>query len=328
MNKTFPIPHSEEAIIEATRFFNLEDPSFIEKDLYVTDLLHRCAPLEDENYYLVFCGGTCLSKAHKAAQRFSEDIDFKIIQKEWDPDIPTSQKRKRLGKFKKLIRNELEQAGYILKPENIRSRDNNMYTQAAIEYSPIFPINEALRPHVKLEFIFSPFKMWTEKLPVTSLIKQVLPKISGHKTVPVTCLTQIETIAEKHVAILRRVAAVTRGYDRHDPTLVRHLYDIHCMHPVFKKEYDLTANWVFDEKISRDRAKFMRHIEFHANTHQELAFGLEHLTNDVIWQQDFDYFLSRFVYGHKDISFHSALGNLTDIFQTHCKGPYHATAAA
>ena len=42
----------------------LKNPSFVEKDLYVTHLLQQCAPIEDENYYLVFCGGTCMTKAH------------------------------------------------------------------------------------------------------------------------------------------------------------------------------------------------------------------------------------------------------------------------
>lgn len=41
------------------------DPAIIEKDYFVTQVINALAPIEDENFKLVFCGGTCLSKAHK-----------------------------------------------------------------------------------------------------------------------------------------------------------------------------------------------------------------------------------------------------------------------
>ena len=47
----------------------------IEKDYYVTLLLQILA---QEMPYIVFKGGTSLSKCHKVIQRFSEDIDITI----------------------------------------------------------------------------------------------------------------------------------------------------------------------------------------------------------------------------------------------------------
>ena len=47
----------------------------IEKDYYVTMLLQQLA---DKMPYIVFKGGTSLSKCHKVIKRFSEDIDITI----------------------------------------------------------------------------------------------------------------------------------------------------------------------------------------------------------------------------------------------------------
>ena len=50
-------------------------PEIIEKDYYVTMILQGLAKRMD---YIVFKGGTSLSKCHKAIKRFSEDIDITI----------------------------------------------------------------------------------------------------------------------------------------------------------------------------------------------------------------------------------------------------------
>ena len=52
--------------------------SVIEKDYYVTQVIQTLSSIENEYFRLVFCGGTCLAKAHKVVQRMSEDVDFKI----------------------------------------------------------------------------------------------------------------------------------------------------------------------------------------------------------------------------------------------------------
>jgi predicted nucleotidyltransferase component of viral defense system len=54
------------------------DETVIEKDYYVTQVIHTLSNVENENFRLVFCGGTCLAKAYKLVQRMSEDVDFKI----------------------------------------------------------------------------------------------------------------------------------------------------------------------------------------------------------------------------------------------------------
>ena len=50
-------------------------PQIIEKDYYVTMLLRALA---EKMPYIVFKGGTSLSKCHKVIKRFSEGIDITI----------------------------------------------------------------------------------------------------------------------------------------------------------------------------------------------------------------------------------------------------------
>ena len=53
-------------------------PTVVEKDYYVTMILRELSQRLD---YVVFKGGTSLSKCHKVIKRFSEDIDITIDRK-------------------------------------------------------------------------------------------------------------------------------------------------------------------------------------------------------------------------------------------------------
>jgi predicted nucleotidyltransferase component of viral defense system len=62
----------------------------LEKDLLVTAVLRSLADFRGPAD-IVFCGGTCLSKAHGLVRRMSEDVDFKIRMPESGRASPTFQ---------------------------------------------------------------------------------------------------------------------------------------------------------------------------------------------------------------------------------------------
>lgn len=74
-------------------------PQIIEKDYYVTMLLRVLA---EKIPYIVFKGGTSLSKCHKVIKRFSEDIDITI-------DMLLSQGQKK--RFKQVTVETAEELG-------------------------------------------------------------------------------------------------------------------------------------------------------------------------------------------------------------------------
>ena len=55
------------------------DPAFVEKDWYVVQVIREIISIDLSGAQLIFTGGTALSKAHRLIQRFSEDIDFRLI---------------------------------------------------------------------------------------------------------------------------------------------------------------------------------------------------------------------------------------------------------
>ncbi len=72
------------AISQASTQFHVTQ-TIVEKDYYVTMILRE---LSDKLPFVVFKGGTSLSKCHKVIQRFSEDIDITI-----DSNISQGQKK-------------------------------------------------------------------------------------------------------------------------------------------------------------------------------------------------------------------------------------------
>lgn len=82
-------------IKETSDFLDLHE-SIIEKDYYVTQLIQTLSSVENEYFRLVFCGGTCLAKAHRIVQRMSEDVDFKIQRKSTTDDFNKSYMLKEL----------------------------------------------------------------------------------------------------------------------------------------------------------------------------------------------------------------------------------------
>jgi predicted nucleotidyltransferase component of viral defense system len=75
------------------------DETVIEKDYYVTQVIHSLSNLESDIFRLIFCGGTCLAKAHKIVQRMSEDIDFKV-QLKISKNLSKSRLKKELKEFR------------------------------------------------------------------------------------------------------------------------------------------------------------------------------------------------------------------------------------
>lgn len=65
------------AVNLASEYFHIL-PIIAEKDYYVTMILRELSKRQD---FIVFKGGTSLSKCHKAIKRFSEDIDITIDSK-------------------------------------------------------------------------------------------------------------------------------------------------------------------------------------------------------------------------------------------------------
>lgn len=94
-------------------------PGILEKDLLITEVLRTVVAVDGDGIQLVFCGGTCLSKAHGLIERMSEDIDFKLVLPQ---GLSRSARSRLLSQFKKRLAAVLVDAGFAVPANEIIAR--------------------------------------------------------------------------------------------------------------------------------------------------------------------------------------------------------------
>ena len=155
-------------------------PVVAEKDYYVTMILRS---LSNKLEYIVFKGGTSLSKCHKAIKRFSEDIDITI-------DTKLSQGQ--MKKLKDTIKSIADELGLII-PNIDETRSRRSYNRYILEYKSIVSEpDDAVQTAVLLETSFAEVSFPTVILPVHSYIGDMMVE-------EVKCYT--ERAVDKHPKI-------------------------------------------------------------------------------------------------------------------------------
>jgi predicted nucleotidyltransferase component of viral defense system len=215
------------AVIEEVALELGIDPAFVEKDWYVVQLIREIANSELIGAQIIFTGGTALSKAHRLIQRFSEDIDFRLIL---SPDASASRSQQR--KLLSAIRDRLHQVitiHFLPGAVKWKSRDENRYFSFEIDYPSVFGSSDALRPRLQIEFTAATLLLPPLIRPVASLISE-LTKTSPE--VPdVTCIDPVENAADKLSALIWRVPDRVRVPQDEDPDLARHIHDLAALQP-------------------------------------------------------------------------------------------------
>ncbi|HUZ66627.1 MAG TPA: nucleotidyl transferase AbiEii/AbiGii toxin family protein, partial [Beijerinckiaceae bacterium] len=211
------------------RLFGLPDPALVEKDWLVVKSLTAIGAAEKGPFQLVFQGGTALSRAHRVIERMSEDIDIKIVS-EGPPPRPA------LRRLRESITAELHKAGFEFDPKNpqhMKSNYESRYTLYRLPYEPVAAGQGALRPEIQIETSVWPVRRPPVARPVISYIAEAFKR--PPEVPAIDCAAIVETAAEKFVALTRRAGAELAGIQRErDPTLVRHIYDLH----VIREHYD------------------------------------------------------------------------------------------
>ena len=199
----------------------------IEKDYYVTMLLKL---LSEKIPYIVFKGGTSLSKCHKVIKRFSEDIDITI-----DTTLSQGQKKK----VKQAIVDSADELGMVIENlEDTRSRRD--YNRYVIAYDSVIPMESAaLKSAVLLETSYTAVSFPTVLLPVHSYIGEMMEKeapdaISDFMLTPFEMKVQgiDRTLADKVFAVCDYY--LEGKVTKHS----RHLYDIYKLLPLVPQNED------------------------------------------------------------------------------------------
>lgn len=195
-------------------------PDIVEKDYYVTMILRL---LSERLPFIVFKGGTSLSKCHKAIKRFSEDIDITI-----DTTISQGQKKK--------VKEAIEEVSAILGlsiPNIDKTRSRRDYNRYEIEYNPIDELDDVdVLPAVILETSYTAISFPVSELPVHNYIGDMMVEeapdyIERYALSPFTMKVQdiSRTLADKVFAICDYY--LQNKTEKHS----RHLYDIYKLLP-------------------------------------------------------------------------------------------------
>lgn len=217
-------------LLEVQAYFRLPSVGLVEKDLHVVRAIAALAAIDATPFSLVFGGGTALARAHRILRRMSEDVDFKIVPQ---PAAPVSRSaiRRQIGLLRKRVSPALQAVGFALDPGDETatwSLNENRYTVWHLPYTSGGGAGEGLRPAIQIEMTYAPLRQAPVMLPVSSFVAEALGRTPEVEALP--CVSMTETAAEKLVALTRRMAMELAGLSRDpDPTLVRHIYDLHMM---------------------------------------------------------------------------------------------------
>lgn len=217
---------------EVSAYFGLPSERLVEKDWHVVRAMQAVLAVDAGPFELVFAGGTCLARAHRLVQRMSEDVDFKVVPKP-GATAPSSKNQLRLalGDLRARITRSLQEAGLVFDPNDpnqLSSRDDNRYTVYNLAYTPEDQVGVQLRPTLQIELNYTVLRQQAVGQSVSSFIAEAFGRPAEIATVP--CVSVNETAAEKLVALTRRTAMELSGHaPKSDPTLVRHIYDLHAI---------------------------------------------------------------------------------------------------
>lgn len=215
---TFP---DNETIYKLALELNTE-PAFLEKDWHVSHIIRLLAQAENETFEPIFCGGTSLLKGYQLINRFSEDVDFRILAKRKE----TTQKDRRAYRIALLESiNDLPELEVI--DESLLKGDKSRFFSVMIRYPKRFGDHMSIRPEVKLEGTFVQDVLPnSERRTITPLIGRY---IEVDCTCSLQCLSLLEKAADKLSALIWRVLSRDRDIETDDVTIIRHLCDLHYL---------------------------------------------------------------------------------------------------
>jgi hypothetical protein len=289
--------------------------AFIEKDYYITQVLQSLSNIEHPYFQLVFCGGTCLAKAHRLIQRMSEDVDFKMHRHQASFALSRSQYRKELKNFRNEIIKVLTQSKLVLGDIQVRNEGQYWYTK--ISYPPLFETHPQLRPDILLEFTAAQIRLTTEKQTINTLIQDTLRSSNlPHMSLPISqlnCISAEETAVEKWVALTRRVGGIEKGHFADDSTLVRHIFDLSKMF----KDNQMSDTFLEHTKhiVRQDAQQFKnQYPDYFKNPIKEIKQNLIVLKGSKKWKTRYDDLLVNMVFGKDKVqSYRRALSRVENM---------------
>jgi hypothetical protein len=201
--------------------------------------------------------------------------------------------------------------GFKFDPDNPayrKSGNESRYTIYRLPYEPLATGEGALRPTIQIETAVWPLRRAAVERPVTSFVAEALRRPPEIASIP--CVSILETAADKFVGLTRRAGAELAGLNEPDPTLVRHLHDLHAL----RDHYDPAEVVALAREVMLADAKAYgnQFPAYRQNPLAETLRAVESLAADPEYAQRYGEFQRLMVYGNS-VEYNACVGTLKDL---------------
>lgn len=292
--------HKEEfinAVNLASEYFHIL-PVIVEKDYYVTMILRE---LSERQGFVVFKGGTSLSKCHKAIKRFSEDIDITI-----DSRLSQGQMRK----LKEVIKDIATELGLLIL--NIgETRSRRSYNRYILEYQSVLSEpDDAVQNTVLLETSFAEVSFPTVILPVYSYIGDMMIEEAPEELRNFRLDSFEMKVQGLDRTLVDKVFAICDYYmqdrvKKHS----RHIYDIYKLLPIVPQTEEFKT-LVKEVRSARAKTNICPSAQPEVNVPELLTFLIE----NKIYQDDYEKITSRIL--EEDVNYKTAIEAVKKIVES------------
>lgn len=285
----------------------------IEKDFIVTEVLDVISKIKSDDYQIIFCGGTCLSKAHKMIERFSEDVDLKIIPK---AERNRSQEKKLFSKLKDELLERLSSAGFEISDLSNTASSRHFSMNLPYHREVNASTGSIVRPEIKLEMTVASLYLEPVNRGISSLVSDFI-KDPGQQAFTMSCIDPVETLVEKLVSFPRRVAKSANADMEIDKNLVRHIFDVHCiMNSNFKPTHKVMSD-IFSKVVQSDAKKYAGHDPvFDANPFEAMRSAIINARENPALAEGYEKFTSEFVYKTEIPSYEESFSTFIRTFES------------
>lgn len=192
----------------------------------------------------------------------------------------------------------------------------NRFTRYQLPYRPVTDGKGALRPEIQIDLLAIQVRRPSIDRAVRSFVAEGFDRPA--EVASIACADVPENAAEKLVALTRRAGAELAGLrEKRDPTLVRHVYDLH----VIRENYDAADVAGLARGIMIDDAKtYGRDFPaYEADPLAETLKAIDGITTDADFARSYATFQRDMVYGDGP-DFETAMGTLKGLAD-HLKKP-------
>lgn len=253
-------------------------PAVAEKDYYVTLILRGLA---ERLPFIVFKGGTSLSKCHKVIKRFSEDIDLAI-------DVKLTQGQ--LKKVKAAIKATAEELTLHI-PNLDTTRSRRSYNQYVIAYHSVLDEEDiAVAPKVLLETTTFEVSFPIVIMPVHNYIGDMMEEEAPEAIKRFQLDTFLMKVQDLDRTLIDKTFAICDYYmsdaeTRHS----RHLYDIYKLLPLVPQTEEFKE---LIKDVRNERAKDLK-ICHSAQPGVDITEILNEIIDKKVYKADYDSLTSR-----------------------------------